>query len=107
VNAKTDAAAFVVGQANENADTEMRNQKILASGKAGASAAPRRFGTALSLNSNNAAPKAAAIGKAAPALVSNANAPHLTAQNRAEPTTRDNVTPGDVAGALDIDQADR
>jgi hypothetical protein len=69
--------------------------------------APRRFGTALSVNSNNAAPKTAAIGKAAPSLTSNANAPHLTAQNRAEPTARDNVTPGDIAGALDIDQADR
>jgi hypothetical protein len=47
------------------------------------------------------------MGKAAPTLMSNANAPHLTAENRAEPVARDNVTPGDMIGALDIDLNDR
>jgi hypothetical protein len=94
-------------QASENTDIDVRNQKSLVSGKAGASAAPRRFGTSLSVNSNNIAPKAAPIGKASASLASNAYAPHLTEKNRAEPTTRDNVTASDIAGALDIDHADK
>jgi len=92
---------------SENADVEIRNHKTMAAGKAAPNAAPRRFGTALSVNSNVAAPKGAPMGKAAPVLMSNANAPHLTAENRAEPVARDNVTPGDIVGALDIDQNDR
>ena len=93
---------------SENADVEIRNnQKTMATGKAVPNAAPRRFGTALSINSNITAPKGAPMGKAAPTLMSNANAPHLTAENRAEPVARDNVTPGDTLGALDIDLNDR
>ena len=95
-------------QAGENADVEIRTQKTLAAVSGKAPTVLRKFGTSLSVNSNNAAPKPQVIGKPqGSSLMSNANAPHLTAQNRAEPITRDNVTPGDVLGALDINSGDR
>ena len=101
------ASDVIWKQTGENAEAEIR-QKQLATGKAGATgAAPRRFGTALSVNNNTNAPKAAPSGGKAPLNMASAAAPHLTAANRAEPTMRDNVMPGDIAGALDIDQADR
>ncbi|KAJ1472331.1 hypothetical protein T484DRAFT_1840773 [Baffinella frigidus] len=76
-------------------------RNVAASKGPAAAAAPRRFGTAISVNTNNAAPKAVPAGK--PAIAS--SLPTHTANNYGPPS--DNITPADVVGALDIDMADR
>jgi len=87
--------------AEDNRSLTSLNRVAAAKG-AGASAAPRRFGTSLSVNTNNAQPKGAApAGK--PAMASSTQS--HGAQSYAAPT--DNVTAADVVGALDIDMADR
>jgi cyclin B len=90
-------------------DNTFAKAKTAAAGKAGA--APRRFGTSLSVNSNTANNNAIApAGKSAvtkPTLASNLGSANAASQQSAASAPKDNVTPADVVGAQDIDFADR
>jgi cyclin B len=86
---------------NDDARSLAALRNVAASKGPAAAAAPRRFGTALSANTNNAAPKVVPAGK--PAMAS--SLPVHSANNYGAPS--DNITPADVVGALDIDMADR
>jgi hypothetical protein len=94
-------------QENENSSKSIAAKPILVGpAKAGAGAAPsRRFGTSLSINTN--APVSTGLaGKGLPttAAAKPAAAPVLSAP-AALPL--DHVTAADIAGAMDIDIADR
>ncbi len=94
-------------QENENSSKSIAAKpNMVGQAKAGLAAAPgRKFGTALSINTN--APVSSGLaGKSLPA----AAAPKPTAApapSAAAALPLDHVTAADIAGAMDIDVADR
>ncbi len=94
-------------QENENSTKSVAAKpNAVGPAKAGVAAAPsRRFGTSLSINTNAPVPSTLA-GKSVPA----AAAPRPTAvpaPAAAAALPLDHVTAADIAGAMDIDIADR
>ena len=80
-------------------------------GKSAVGAVPRKFGTSLSVNTNVPSAAAAPLGKAptltAPVPSKPVLACAITSQSSLHQALPDSVTSADVAGAMDIDIADR
>ena len=95
-------------QENENSTKAMAAKPgAMGIAKPGAGAVPsRRFGTALSVNTNVPVPSSTLAGKGALAAAQ-APKPAAASTISAPPLSLDHVTAADVAGAMDIDVADR
>jgi hypothetical protein len=93
-------------QENENSNKSVAAKpNVVGPAKAGVAAAPgRRFGTALSINTNAAVPSAL-TGKSLPTAAPKPTA--APAPSAAAALPLDHVTAADIAGAMDIDIADR
>ncbi len=94
-------------QENENSSKSIAAKpSLVGNAKQGASGAPasRRFGTAISVNTNVPVPSTAA-GKALPTAMPAAKTAATSSFATSAPA--DNVTAADIAGAMDIDIADR